>query len=125
FAGEFEAAHFVRVRTCERAAHMAEEFAFQQRRYDGTAIDRNKRLSGRSSIVQRAGDEFLARTRLAKHEHGNAALAYEADLFDDFDRARTAANNFVRLIFGVGRELLLARAARVFLCGLFDREQYR
>src|SRR3546814_16150340 len=54
----------------ERAFFMAEKFGFDEVGGDGAAIDRRKGLAGADAfVVDRAGDEFLARARRsAEHD---------------------------------------------------------
>ena len=54
----------------ERAALVAEQFAFEQGLGEGGAIDRDERLGGaRAAAMDRAGDQFLAGAGLARDQH--------------------------------------------------------
>ena len=66
----------------EGAFLMAEQFAFQKRRRQRCAMDGDHRLLGaRAEVVNRLGDEFLARAAFAQHKHTRAC---GGDLLDDF-----------------------------------------
>ena len=66
FARHFEQARLVAHRAGERAAHVAEEFGFQQRFGQRGAVDGDKRTAGaRALIVDHADDELFAGAALA------------------------------------------------------------
>ena len=68
--GGLETAGAVVDRAGERAAHMAEQLAFQQVFGQGPAIDADERAAApRAEPVDRLGDQFLARARLAQQQH--------------------------------------------------------
>jgi hypothetical protein len=78
--GLLEAAAPRRLRAGERAALVAEQLGFEQVLRDRRGVDRDERPRGaRAVLVQRVGDELLARARLAGDEHGDDALAEAAD----------------------------------------------
>src|SRR5712671_121383 len=77
-----ERAGAVAGRSRERAPHMAEQFAFEQVRGDGSAVDRNERaLLAPAVIVQGAGHQFLARAGLAEDENDGVAVRSKPDRF--------------------------------------------
>ena len=60
----FEAALTVADRTGERAAHVTEQFGFEQRFRNGAAVDRHEPVGApRAGMVNRSRGEFLARAR--------------------------------------------------------------
>ena len=75
---ESSAAH--RLRAGEGAALVAEELALEQVLRNRRRIDRDESLGGaRAVAMQRAGDEFLAGSRLARDEHRRVRLREPAD----------------------------------------------
>jgi hypothetical protein len=69
--GHLEFARAVRERPAERALGVAEELALEQLRRDRRAIERyEERTAPRARRVDRARDDFLARTGLTGDEHG-------------------------------------------------------
>src|ERR1700746_1118691 len=65
--GHFEAAHFLSESPSERAFLVREEFAFQQVKRNGGAIQLNERTSAASAdVVNGPGDQLLTRTCLAE-----------------------------------------------------------
>ncbi len=68
--GELEAPRLARHGAGERAALVAEELALDELLRDGRAVDLDERLVLAARVlVQRAGDELLARAALAGDEH--------------------------------------------------------
>src|SRR5262245_25915239 len=66
---QFESAHLARDRTRERAALVAEQFAFQQSRRHRCAIYFHEGfVPPRTALVYRIGDQFLARARFAQDQ---------------------------------------------------------
>ena len=79
-----EAADAPLVSARERAAFVAEQFAFQQVLRDGGAVDRDKRRLGAGAVlVDGAGDQFLARPGFAPDEHGDGLGGDAADFLAD------------------------------------------
>ena len=56
----------------ERALHVAEELALDERRRDRAAVDRDEGGGPPVALVEPARQHFLARTRLADQDDGNA-----------------------------------------------------
>ena len=100
-----EAADAPLVSAGERAAFVAEQFAFQQVFRDGGAIDRDKRGFGaRAVLVDGAGDQFLARAGFAPDEHGDGLGGDAADfLAHVLHRAAGADEGRSALGWGVGQ----------------------
>ena len=66
----------------ERAAFVAEQFAFEKIFGDGGAIDGDEgRFGARAVLVDRAGNQFLARSRFALNEHRDGLGGDATDLF--------------------------------------------
>ena len=70
-------AHAVFIRTREGALAIAEEFSFEKRLRDGTAVHRHEGLlAARRDFMDGARDELLARARLALHQHRRHAACH-------------------------------------------------
>src|SRR5262249_46483899 len=89
----------------EGALHVSEKLALQERRRQGRAVDAHERLAGpRARLVEGAGEQLLARARLAAQEHGRGAGGDLADQLQEapHGRARTdeAPRGSIRLRCG-------------------------
>ena len=72
----FESARAIGDRAGERAAHVAEQFAFQQTFAQRAAIHAHKRArAARAKLMHRLGDQFLARAGFAQQQHRGVRLA--------------------------------------------------
>ena len=70
-AGDLEEARLVANRAGKCASHVAEQFRFEQRFGERSAIDAHEWRGGaRALIVDQADDELLAGAAFAVHEHG-------------------------------------------------------
>ena len=68
-------------RAAERAARMAEELGFEQRLGNRPAVDGDERLvAARARPVDRAGQELLARSRVAEDQHARIGIGDAARL---------------------------------------------
>ena len=68
--GRLEAAGAIVDRAGERAAHVAEQFAFQQAFAQRAAVDAHERAAAaRAGLMDRLGDQFLAGAGLAQQQH--------------------------------------------------------
>ena len=99
--GRLEAAGAVVDRAGERAADVAEEFAFEQAFAEGAAVDADERpVAALAELVDRVGDQLLAGARFAQQQHRRAAprdLAREAiDLLHGRAGADDARQRFNR-----------------------------
>ncbi len=64
----------------ERSLHVTEQFALEQALGKRAAVDREKRPFGaRRQLVDVAGDDFLAGSRLALNEHGGIGRRHGLD----------------------------------------------
>ena len=91
-------------RAGERAFHIAEELAFDQSRYQRTAIDRNKRLvSEGAGVMNGARHHFLPRAAFTQNEHRVYAVCrlcdYPVQLVHLSSAPNNAAENLLRLNF--------------------------
>ncbi len=78
--GHFEQTGLVRRRAGERALHITEQFAFQERLRQGAAIHRHKRHPGpRAAGMNRPGDEFLAGSALPANQHVALGISHLLD----------------------------------------------
>ena len=67
--GGADEADLVAVGARERAAHVAEELALDERRRQGSAVDGHERARAHRESVDRPGEDLLASTALAEQEH--------------------------------------------------------
>ena len=97
--GLLEAADAPGFRAGERAAFVAEQFAFQQGFRDGRAIDGDERRVGAVAVlVNGAGDQFLAGAGFAANQHGDRLGGDAADfLVDGLHGAAVADDGVARL----------------------------
>ncbi len=78
--GFLDAAGLLFERAGERALFVAEQFAFEQRFRNRGAVDANViRLAPPAQMVQRAGDEFLARAAFAENQNARVGLRNRLD----------------------------------------------
>ena len=114
--GLLEAADAPLVRAGERAAFMAEEFAFEQVLGDGGAIDRDERGFGaRAVLIDGAGHEFLARSGFAPDQDGDGLGGNAADfLAHVLHRAARADESRAAFDRGVRQSHRLAHEAAGF-----------
>src|SRR5919108_4643112 len=88
---------------------MAEQLRFHQRLGNRAAVDRYERPgAARGFLVHRPRDELLARAALAGDHHGRAAIRRLADRLEDFQDARTLANESVEAMLAPQLALELA-----------------
>ena len=81
-------------RAGERAAHVAEELALEERLDDRGAVDRDEPLrAARPQLVQRARDQLLARARLAGDERRPDVRRQAANQTEDVLHRRTAPDH--------------------------------
>ncbi len=126
-AGRLEVADFVADGAGERPAAVAEKLRFDQALRDGSAVDRHEWLAARDAVVvNRPGEQFLARTRLADQQHAAPDLGELGGRLEQLLHADRLADQIVK-----GRALgkLLGHHAlgahRVALLqGPFDFEQH-
>src|SRR5215475_5961384 len=79
--GVLELSELALLRAGEGALLEAEELALEQLRWQGRAVDLHERaIAPAGELEDRAGDELLARSALAAHEHGDVGVG---DLLDD------------------------------------------
>ena len=89
-------------RAGERAALVAEQFAFEQLLGNRRTVHRQKRLRAAMAVmINRAGDEFLARAAFAGDERGGIRARHLADEFEHLLHWLAAAHNAEFVIFGL------------------------
>jgi hypothetical protein len=116
--GLLEAAAPRRLRAGECAALVAEQLALEQVLGYRRGVDRDERTRGaRAVLVQRIGDQLLARARFAGDQHGDDALAEAADGAEHVLHRRRLAEN-LRHLRRRGLGLTLVQA---FLDGATDQ----
>ena len=94
FVALLEFADALQGRAGERAAFVAEQFAFQELFGNGGAVDGEKRLRAALAVaVDRAGDEFLAGAAFAGDQRGGVARGDLADEFEHLLHALAATND--------------------------------
>ncbi len=90
--GHFETTLARGQRTGEGALLVAEQFAFQQVRRNGAAVDRHERaIAARRALVDRARHHFLAGTRFTQHQHGGIERGHLFDHGAQCGHRRTVA----------------------------------
>src|SRR5262249_18587161 len=100
--GQFKAPDTLRERPCESAFFVPEEFAFQEARRDGAAVERDKGVrTPRAEVVRGAGQQFLARAGLALEEHSGIGRRYEFELREHRREGRTVPDNPVKAALSV------------------------
>ena len=93
---------------------VAEQFALGQRFGDGRAVDGDKRLvAAAAEVMDRLGDNLLARAVFAQDQHGQVGVGHAADDRPQGLDGRTLAHqpHFVRRLLGdltIGRQQLPA-----------------
>ncbi|MPM62402.1 hypothetical protein SDC9_109273 [bioreactor metagenome] len=116
--GLLEAATALRLRAGERAAFMAEQFAFQQILGDGRRVDGHERAArDRRVLVQRTRHQLLARAGFARDQHRHRALTQAPDGAEHILHGRRLAQDFWR----GGLALLGHLLALAFLHGATDQ----
>jgi hypothetical protein len=91
----------------ERAAFVAEQFAFEQLLRDGRAIDGEERLGVAFAVmIDGAGDEFLTRAAFAGDERGGIGSGDLADEFEDLLHRFAATDDALLVIFGFEQRLI-------------------
>src|SRR5262245_8640426 len=104
--GHLETANFLRDGPGESAFLVPKEFALQQIKGDGSAIQLDERASAAcAGIVNGTGDQLLACARLSKDEHGGRGRCYSFHLYqyglqstamaDDFFKSLVSATLFI------------------------------
>ena len=94
----------------ERPLAMAEQLAFDQVLRQGAAIDRHQRhFRPQALIVQRPGDQFLARARLAHDQHGRIGGGHLGDQAADELHAGRVADQLRASLPGVASRCFRAR----------------
>jgi hypothetical protein len=84
----------VPLRPRERTLHMPEQLGLQQRLGDGRAVDRDKRLARtRAGLVDRTGQQFLARAALAADQHAGVRGRHQPRLGQHLGHAGAAADD--------------------------------
>ncbi|MNP20395.1 hypothetical protein D3C76_1129650 [compost metagenome] len=90
--GRLEQSRFIFDGAAEAAFSMAEKLAFHQLRRNRAAIDRDKGLVGPwSSLMNQAGDQFLATAGLATDVHRSLAAGQLVDLLAQIAHGRRVA----------------------------------
>ena len=86
-------------RARERAAHVPEELALEERLGERGAVDRHERpLAAQAVAVDGARDELLARAALARDQDGARARRDAGDGLVDLDHGRRAADHAAELL---------------------------
>ena len=95
-------------RAGERAAHVAEQLALEQRVDDRRAVDRDERLgAARAGLMKGAGRELLAGAGLAADQHHLRVRRQPLDQAEHFLHHRAAAEHAAEL--ELSRDLALER----------------
>ena len=85
---------------------MAEQLALQQPGGDGRAVELDEgAVPARAQVVQGAGDQFLARARLAADEHGGVGGGDGLDLLEHPAQGGALADDLAEVVLGA--DLLL------------------
>ena len=87
-----------RARVGERALRVAEELAFQQIFRNGRAVDGQEGTASSAALVERAGDELLARSAFAGDEHVRIGFSDLVDDVGDAAHARARADHVRKLL---------------------------
>ena len=104
--GQLEAADLLGDGAGEGALLVAEQLALQQARGDGRAVQLDEgAVPPRAQLVQGAGDEFLARARLAANEHRGVGGGDGLDLLEHPAQGGTVADDLPEVVLGA--DLLL------------------
>ena len=111
--GESESAHAITHGTGKRATYMAKKFALKQLAWNRTAIHLHQRLAGTgTALVDGAGDEFLACSTLAQHQHVRLCCRHHLHLLQDAPKCQASAQNVTE---GSGRLHFLAQVVALQL----------
>ena len=127
---EFEAPFLARLGAGERPLLVAEEFRLDQAVGQRRAADLDERLLGaQRAVVDRVGDQFLARARFAADQRGGVGAGHLRDLLEDLPH-RTAAADQVREVVAFTQFLpqvrvLVDQVALVFLDQTMDLHRLR
>ena len=109
----------------EGAPGVAEQLALEEILGDGAAVDGHEgpRLA-RAPVMDLAGDQFLSRTGLARHQHGDVGARHLLDLAEDVAHGIGAAEDLaVGLLLQAADQLGLVRAQLVQLAGELEQER--
>ena len=92
--GEFKAAHAVLYCARKRATDVAEELTLKQFARHGGAINPNERCGlARAAVVDRAGDQFLARTGFTQDQHVGVGRSDHLNLREHLLERRAVADD--------------------------------
>src|ERR1700745_93469 len=95
----FETAHFLCESSGESSLLMSEEFAFQQVKRNGRAVQLYEWAPASwTDIVNRAGDQLLTRTTLSEYQHGGISGCHSFPLREDRLQLRAVAYDFFKSI---------------------------
>src|SRR5258707_3502034 len=95
--GHFEAANFLNDSPSERAFLVSEEFAFQQVKGNGRAIELYERTPASwADMVNRAGDQLLTPTGLSEYQHGGIVRCHSFPFREYGFQRGTAAYDFFK-----------------------------
>ena len=93
-AGPLELADVLGCRAGERSLFVSEQYALDQRRR--RTVDRNERpRSSPAAVVQRAREQFPARSSFSEHEHGRVGGRHPFHQLQDLPHARIFRNRTV------------------------------
>src|SRR5262249_13663346 len=96
--GQFKAPEALREGPREGALFVAEEFALQQARRDGAAVERDEGVGApRAEGVQGAGQELLASAGLTLEEHSGIGRRHEFELLEHRREGRAMPNSPVEV----------------------------
>src|SRR6266498_870599 len=101
FVRQRESPDALRDRAGERALLVTEQFAFEQPRRYGRAIDFDQRaFVAPAQGMDRAGDQFLARARLTADQNGGIGWRHSFDLFENAFEQLACADQLLEAVFG-------------------------
>jgi len=101
FVRQLESPDALRDRAGERALLVTEQFAFEQPRRYGRAIDFDQRaFVAPAQGMDRAGDQFLARARLTADQNGGIGWRHSFDLFENAFEQLACADQLLEVVFG-------------------------
>ena len=102
----------------ECAADVSEEFGFEQRFGDGTAIERDEAIGlARAVVMDGAGDDFLARSRFSCNQNRAARRGHSLKQMKQFLHGTAPAKDSAKLIslFELGTQIrILGGEAALF-----------
>src|SRR5262249_38911772 len=100
--GQFKASEALREGPREGAFFVPEEFAFQEVRREGGAVDRDKGARApRAEAVQGARQEFFARAGLALEEHGGISRRHAFELREHRRQRGAVPEDPLKAVLGV------------------------